>query len=79
MSTLALFLVQAYRVGDQHPWTTDSPAETLDAAIADARKLATDYGRSARVIDQEEQVHFRCGPAVTNGKKAVRGGRAVRA
>lgn len=55
------FLVQCYRRGQFVVWVTDCTKMDLDDAIEAAEKLHADFDRCVRVIDQEEQIHFRLG------------------
>jgi hypothetical protein len=58
------FFVQAYRKHHWSPWYPDSAWATVDEAVTAATKLATQWKRKVRVVNQDEQVVFRM-----NGEK----------
>jgi len=62
------FMLQA-RQGRFVVWIMDSRYDELSEAIVAAEKLHVDWGRTVRVIDQNEKVHFRL-PVITRRKLA---------
>jgi hypothetical protein len=55
------FLVQAYTHRQSANWVTDSRHETEAEATAAAERLRVEWGRTVRVVNQDERVLWRAG------------------
>lgn len=67
------FFVQAHRPASDEVWRTDKRYGTKEEAIEAAMRLHEDWGRTVRVVDEDERLLFRYPPKarVTRRRRPV--------